>query len=103
MVSGIHLERIKAAGSAATLVDPELIERMCVSAEEERQFRAHERELSRNTGNRTAKCEVCGVFKTRPSATCPGANCGNHPLQHNATAEEIKFYDQDNGWYEGGL
>ena len=100
MVSRLNIERVREVHRSLGRQAAEQVRDLCATAELERQSRAAERAMRRGTGNRTPKCEVCGVFKSRPSDTCPGANCGNHPLQHNCTDEEREAYDRYMGWEE---
>lgn len=102
MASGMNLGRINVGRHLAAVVEDHVVERLCTDAESERQSRAHERAIRTNTGNVQPRCKVCGSFKSRPSATCPAGNCGDHPLQHNASDEEVVAYDSAHGWYEPG-
>ena len=102
MVSRLNIERVRDVHRHLGDQSIDQIRELCSSAELARQSRAAERAMRRNTGNRTPKCEICGVFKSRPSDVCPGANCGNHPLPHNATDVERVEYDIARGWNEPG-
>jgi hypothetical protein len=102
MVSGLEITRCLRAAEIACRVTPAEVETLCAAAEEKRQQLAHERALRRGNGNRTARCEICGCFKPRPSADCPGPNCGDQPMPHNATELERIQYDKARGWNEPG-
>lgn len=80
-------------------VEPAAIVRAIEVEGMRREERRHYRELTRNTGQRTARCEQCGKFKSRPSAVCGGANCGDHPVPVNSDPHE---FDREHGWDGGG-
>lgn len=95
----IELAQIERARQAVHSVDAAAIEQAIETEGMRREERRHYRELTRNTGRTTFKCVQCGKFKSRPSAICGGANCGDHPMPLNT---EPNAYDREHGWDDGG-
>lgn len=98
MVSRMDIERVRKFNRALAGQSLDVVRDLCTDAEIARQSRAAARALGR-THRSTFKCEQCGKFKPRPSAVCPGANCGDHPVPVGMDAHE---FDRDYGWDDGG-
>lgn len=95
MVAPVDFERLATVQSAVAQIDDATVQETLELEEAERVERRFRRELSRNTGRRTAKCGVCGRFKPRPSSECDF--CGDIPGTVNGDPRE---YDGEHGWHD---